>query len=100
MKRFADAITGICIAKLGMEEGLVPDVCRDVELEERIFNDILNPEFNEDKPTSGLFRIVWWKTRRYFSNSWKHKLIYNESVLRTFFQSSYSHLLKPKTIKH
>ncbi len=100
MKRFADAITGICIAKLGMEEGLVPDVCSDVELEERIFNDILNPEFNEDKPTSGLFRIVWWKTRRYFSNSWKHKLIYKESVLRTFFQSSYSHLLKPKTIKH
>ena len=63
-------------------------------------NDILYAEFNEEKPKGGLFRIVWWKTRRYFANSWKHKLIYNESVLRTFIQSSYSHLLKPKTIKH
>ena len=83
-----------------MDAGLVPNIERDVNLEERILNDILYAEFDEEKPQGGLFRIVWWKTRRYFANSWKHKLIYNESVLRTFIQSSYSHLLKPKTIKH
>ena len=83
-----------------MDAGLVPNIERDASLEERILNDILYAEFDEEKPKGGLFRIVWWKTRRYFANSWKHKLIYNESVLRTFIQSSYSHLLKPKTIKH
>lgn len=83
-----------------MDAGLVPNIKRDANLEERILNDILYAEFYEEKPKGGLFRIVWWKTRRYFANSWKHKLIYNESVLRTFIQSSYSHLLKPKTIKY
>ncbi len=100
MNRFVDAITAICIDHLGLEAGLVPNIERDAELERRILNDILYAEFDEEKPKGGLFKIVWWKTRRFFANSWKHKLIYNESVLRTFIQSSYSHLLKPKTIKH
>lgn len=100
MKRFADAITRICVDHLGLDASLVPNVERDEKIEQRILHDILYAEFDEAKPEGGLVRIVWWKTRRYFANSWKHKLIYNESVLWTFFQSSYSHLLKPKTIKH
>ncbi len=100
MKRFADAITALCIDTLGLDKMIVPDVEREEEIEQRILNDILYAEFDEEKPKRGLFKIVWWKTRRYFANSWKHKLIYNESVLWTFIQSSYSHLLKPKTIKH
>ena len=100
MKRFADAITRICVDHLGLDASLVPNVEPDEKIEQRILHDILYAEFDEAKPEGGLVRIVWWKTRRYFANSWKHKLIYNESVLWTFFQSSYSHLLKPKTIKH
>lgn len=100
MNRFADAISAICIDHLGLDARLVPNIERNAKLEERVLNDILYAEFDEEKPNGGLFRIVWWKTRRFFANSWKHKLIYNESVLRTFIQSSYSHLLKPKTIKH
>lgn len=100
MNRFADTISAICVEHLGLNAELVPNIERNVNLEERILNDILYAEFDEEKPKDGLVRIVWWKTRRYFANSWKHKLIYNESVLRTFIQSSYSHLLKPKTIKH
>lgn len=100
MNRFADAISAICIDHLGLNAELVPNIKRDEKLEERILKDILYAEFDEEKPKRGLFKIVWWKTRRFFANSWKHKLIYNESVLRTFIQSSYSHLLKPKTIKY
>lgn len=100
MNRFADAVSAICIDHLGLDATLVPNIERNAKLEKRILNDILYAEFDEEKPASGLFKIVWWKTRRYFANSWKHKLIYNESVLWTFIQSSYSHLLKPKTIKH
>ena len=100
MKRFANAITAICIDNLGLDGSLVPSIERDEKIEQRILHDILYAEFDEEKPKDGLLRIVWWKTRRYFANSWKHKLIYNESVLWTFIQSSYSHLLKPKTIKH
>ena len=99
MKRFADAITALCIDHLGMKRDVVPGVERDAKLENRILNDILYAEFSEEKP-EGLLRIVWWKTRRFFANRWKHKLVYNESWLWTFFQSSWAHLIKPKTITH
>ena len=100
MKRFADAITGICIDNLGMSADYVPGVHRDKALEARILNDIIFAEFGEKMPEKGFFRIVWWKTRRYFANSWKHKLIYKESWVWTFFQASWAHLIKPKTITH
>lgn len=100
MKRFADAITGICIDNLGMSADYVPGVHRDKALEARILNDIIFAEFSEKMPEKGFFRIVWWKTRRYFANRWKHKLIYKESWIWTFFQSSWAHLIKPKTITH
>ncbi len=99
MKRFADALTAICIDHLGMKADIIPHIGRDTKLENRILNDILYAEFSEDKP-KGFLRIVWWKTRRYFANRWKHKLVYNESWLWTFFQSSWAHLIKPKTITH
>ena len=99
MKRFADAITALCIDHLGMKRDVVPGVVRDAKLENRILNDILYAEFSEEKP-EGFLRIVWWKTRRFFANRWKHKLVYNESWLWTFFQSSWAHLIKPKTITH
>lgn len=99
MKRFADAITALCIDHLGMKRDVVPGVERDAKLENRILNDILYAEFSEEKP-EGFLRIVWWKTRRFFANRWKHKLVYNESWLWTFFQSSWAHLIKPKTITH
>lgn len=99
MKRFADAITALCIDHLGMKRDVVPGVGRDAKLENRILNDILYAEFSEEKP-EGFLRIVWWKTRRFFANRWKHKLVYNESWLWTFFQSSWAHLIKPKTITH
>ena len=99
MKKFADAITALCIDHLGMKRDVVPGVVRDAKLENRILNDILYAEFSEEKP-EGFLRIVWWKTRRFFANRWKHKLVYNESWLWTFFQSSWAHLIKPKTITH
>ena len=100
MKRFADAITGICIDNLGLSAEYIPNVQRDTKLESRILNDIVFAEFDERKPEKGFVRIVWWKMRRYFANRWKHKLIYKESWVWTFIQSSWAHLIKPKTITH
>jgi hypothetical protein len=99
MKRFADAITNICIEHLGMKPNIVHSTTSDRALEERIVNDILDAEFDEPTP-KGAAKIIWWKIRRYMANRWKHELIYNESWMWTFFCSAYSHLLKPKTIIH
>lgn len=100
MKRFADAVTRICIEYLGMNPNIIPNTKSDRVLENRIINDILYAEFDEPKPAKGAIRIVWWKMRRFWANRWKHELIYNESWAKTFFYSTYSHLLKPKTITH
>lgn len=99
MKRFADAVTNICIEHLGMNPNIVPDTKSDRTLEDRIINDILYAEFDAPQP-KGAIKIVLWKTRRYMANRWKHELIYNEPWVKTFFCSTYSHLLKPKTITH
>lgn len=100
MKRFADVVNALCTTHLGMAEGIVGSVRRDAALENRIFNDILYAEFDEAMPKRGALKIVWWKVRRYAANRWKHRLIYNESWLRTFFHSAIGHLRKPHTITH
>lgn len=98
MRRFANAVNGILIEYFGMQPDILPCFERDKELEKRILEDVINPAFTSKRPAKGLLRIVWWKTRRYFANRWKHKLIFNESWIITFFRSSYAHLKTPKTI--
>lgn len=100
MKRFADAVTGLCVSHLGMRGDLIEGVERDEKLEQRILADIIYAEFDEQMPGRGFVRIVWWKIRRFVANRWKHKLVYNESWLRTFFHSAIGHLRKPHTIAH
>lgn len=99
MNGFACAVNGILIDRFGMSADLLPPFERDHYLEMRIMNDIIYPEFAEKRP-EGATNIVRWKLRRFMANRWKHKLIYNESWVATFFQSAFSHLLKPATIKH
>ena len=97
---FANAINGICINYLGLNQSTVPTYSCNKELEDKIFDDIVNPRFNTRMPKRGCVKIISWKFERYWANRWKHKLIYNESWLRTFFKSLYAHALKPKTITH
>ena len=67
-------------------------------IEERVFNDILSPEFNEPVP-EGLLKTLFWKYRRWRANSWKHRLVYPESLFVTFFVQLYCHILKPKSFR-
>lgn len=97
--KFADAVNGILIDRLGLDAAMLPPFERNHELENRIFNDIVSPEFQIKRPAAGTMRIVVWKIRRFIANRWKHKIIYSEPWLVTFFQSFISHLIKPGTIK-
>lgn len=99
MEKFLDAINGIASDVCGIDISLMPDTVRRVELERRILGDILEPEFKETKPTSGLLRIVAFKWRRWWANRWKHRLVYRESLAHSFMTQTWSHLLKPKHIK-
>lgn len=63
----------------------------------RVLEDILSPA---DFDARGLpaVRYVWTRLRCWWHNRWKHKIVYSDSLLSTFFVQLRSHLMKPKTI--
>lgn len=95
---FLNCINAIAIDQLGLDPKMIPAFPRNKKLEIRVMNEILHPEFSEKQPSKGLLKIVWFKTRRWWANRWKHRIVYREGLLRSFIQSCYAHLLKPKTI--
>lgn len=98
MDRFLDAINAISAELCNIDISLMPGTIRRPELERRILNDILSPEFSEKMPERGFARIVWYKYRRWWANRWKHRLVYREGLFGTFLMQVRSHLLKPKSI--
>lgn len=87
----------ICVDDLGFAANLFPSVQFNPFLKERVLNDILKPEFDEQKPNCALKRIPF-RFRRWRSNGWKHKLCYNESLWSAFWSGVWNHLLKPSSI--
>lgn len=100
MHRFLDCVNAICIDKLGLPEHCVPPFEREPKLVERVWREILQPEFSEPKPKgAGYFKSWSYMFRRWWANRWKHRIVYNEWLAKTFFVQVWSHLLKPKSLK-
>lgn len=100
MHRFLHALNAICIDNLGLSAGAIPPFERDVELEERVLNEILHPEFSEHKPAGAGYLRSWsYMLRRWWANRWKHRIVYREGLVETFLVQLWSHLLKPKSLK-
>ena len=95
---FFNQINAICEDYLGLQLDGVPEIERDEELERRIIEDVLHPEFAEEKP-SGLVPVLAFKARRWWHNRWKHPLVYNEWLLPMLLTMAWSHLRRIKTIK-
>lgn len=100
MHRFLNSLCALSVDCLGMDAAIIPAFDRDPELERRIKNDILSPEFSEKLPHKGLLRILSFKFRRWWANRWKHRIVYREGLLRTFFVQFRSHLMKPQSFRH
>lgn len=96
---FFNQINAICVDYLGFTESCFPTIERREHLENRILEDILHPEFSEEKPTSGLLPILTFKLRRWWYNRWKHPIIYKEWLFPMFLTLLWSHLRRYKTIK-
>ena len=100
MHKFLHCLNGICIDYLGMSDGLLPSFERDVNLEKRVLAEIFAPEFSETKPqNAGILRSLSYKFRRWWANRWKHRIVYSEGLVPTFFVQLRSHLMKPKSLK-
>lgn len=100
MLQFLDCVNAICIDKLGLPAECVPLFERGPKLVERVWNEILQPEFSEPQPQGAGYLKSWsYMMRRWWANRWKHHIVYQESLLRTFVDQVWSHLLKPKSLK-
>lgn len=98
--RFVCCINSICADKLGISRDKFHGcLSEESKLTNRILNDILNPEFAENKPNGSTASVVWFKTRRYFANAWKRKLVFKEGLIDTFVRSAISHLKHFDTIR-
>ena len=100
MHRFLDCVNAICIDKLGLPEHCVPPFEREPKLVERVWREMLYPEFSEPQPKdAGYFKSWSYMFRRWWANRWKHRIVYNEGLACTFFVQVWSHILKPKSLK-
>lgn len=97
MKNLYEVFNAICVDDLGFDLHIYPVVQFDPFLKDRVFNDILNPEFSE-KESGGFFSRAVYKYRRWKANEWKHELCFNESMRSAFWSGVWGHLLKPASI--
>ncbi len=96
MHRFLHCLNGICIEHLGVPADIFPDFERDTELEARMLNDILYPQYLDKSALhSNFFRNFMFRLHRWWGNRWKHRMVYREGLLLTFLVQIRSHLMKP-----
>lgn len=99
MKDFVLSMNEICVKQFGFGREIfheAPSVSCKEGLADRILKDIFEPE-DIGEPLKGLPYLkhrlgLWW------TNRWKHKMVYSDSLLSTFFVQIKSHLMKPQTI--
>lgn len=97
MRRFFNCLNTICIDDLGFDSARFPALQSDLEVKERVLEDILSPMFMGEEPNNLITRVVF-KYRRWIANEWKHKLCYKESMWSAFWSGVWNHLLKPSSI--
>ena len=99
MHRFLHCLNAFAIDCLGLDGGLLPPFERDEALERRVLDEILRPEFVGAAPKGGVAAALSFKLRRWWANRWKHRIVYREGLIETFFMQLRSHLMKPESLK-
>lgn len=86
MHRFLSAVNTICVRDLGFAEEYFPVPYRDDALATRVLGDILEPEWKgEIPPMRYKLRYGLAKTRRLWHNRWKYRIVYDETLLESFW---------------
>lgn len=97
MTTIFNIFNAICVEDLGFKADIFPLVQFNPSVKDRVFNEILEPEFSEEQPKSLIPRISY-KFRRWYANGWKHDLCYKESRWSAFWNGIWNHMLKPASI--
>ncbi|MBO4767540.1 MAG: nucleotidyltransferase family protein, partial [Lachnospiraceae bacterium] len=99
MVHFANSLNAIGVRYLGFEPSLFPAVETDGALVDRVFGEILHPAFT-DKEDGTLAHSLWVKPARWWSNRWKYRLVFADSLPAAFLHSLFAKFLKPKSFVH
>ena len=104
MEKFVLCVDAIAVEQLGFDPVIfhTPEeyggfAVQNRALIDRVLEDILSPADFDAKGLSPV-RYVWTRLRCWWHNRWKHKIVYSDSLLSTFFVQIRSHLMKPATI--
>lgn len=95
---FLACLNAICVDYIGIDPKKFPKLPVNSSLERRIIEDVLSPEFDDEKP-SALLPVLLFKLKRWKNNVWKHRIVFNEGLFSMFMYLSWSHLKRYKTIK-
>jgi len=104
MMPFVRAVVSIATDEFGFDERLFhlqesDATMRDGDvrcLADRVLDNLFHPDF-QNYP-DGFFRLVVWKARRWWAHRWKHRMVYRDSLVSTFFFQLFAHLIKPKSL--
>lgn len=97
--RYFNLMALMCVERLGFSRDIFHCGLKEDALKERVFNDIIEPEYNVPIGRRAL-RIIVGKTRRWWNNRWKHRLCYPDSLLSGFFYGLWAKIQKPAHILH
>ena len=97
MKDIVNCINAICVEELGFAASIFHRVELNPSLKDKVLEDIMNPAFGAEEPSSLIPRMIY-KYRRWKGNAWKQELCYEESRFSAFWSGIWNHLLKPASI--
>lgn len=96
LTKLADALISLAIRYLGLNPEYAPPHESDVALEDRIWNDMLNPL--RPKKKSNLIAVFQYKTRLLWTNRWKYELVFPGKFWKRNLHSAFFHILHPGVI--
>lgn len=89
---FFNCLNAICVENLNFDVRLFPQLQFESSLKDKVFSDILKPEFEVVEPDRLLSRLLY-KFQRWRSNAWKNRFCFNESLWSIFWSGIRSHLI-------
>lgn len=98
MHHFLGAINYICYHYLGFNKEVFIS-CIDESFGDKVFEELFNP-MHEKSKVKGTVRYIYSRFRYWWSNRWKHRIVYSDSLLTTFLVQFFAHLMKPTTLRN
>lgn len=97
--RYFNLMALISVEYLGFSRDIFHCRLEDDDLKERVYKNVIEPEFNEALGNDTV-NVILGKVQRWWSNRWKHKLCYPDSLFSAFIFGVWAKIQKPSHFLH